>query len=114
LCNTILTNQAFPDQRAKARINIGVAYGSDLEKVKQVLTACALAVPDVLHDPPPETFFTSFGDSAMQMALFFWVDDYVKVFPVTDQINSLLLRRLADNGITIPYPTTSVYLHKDL
>ena len=113
LCNTILTNQAFPDVRAKARIAIGVAYGSDVELVKGLLVATALEIPEVLREPSPEAFFTAFGDSALQMALFFWVDDYTKVFPTTDKINSLLLRRLAENGITIPYPTSSVYLHKE-
>ncbi len=113
LCNTILTNQAFPDVRAKGRINIGVAYGSDVEQVKALLVTTALEVSEVLRDPPPEAYFTAFGDSALQMALFFWVDEYTKVFPITDRINTLLLRRLAEQGITIPYPTTSVYLHKE-
>jgi len=113
LCNTILTNQAFPDVRAKGRINIGVAYGSDVEQVKALLVTTALEVSEVLRDPPPEAYFTAFGDSALQMALFFWVDEYTKVFPITDRINTLLLRRLAEKGITIPYPTTSVYLHKE-
>lgn len=113
LCNTILTNQAFPDVRAKGRINIGVAYGSDITHVKNLLTSTALEIPEVLRDPPPEAYFTAFGDSAQQMALFFWVEEYTGLFPVTDKINSLLIRRLAENGIAIPYPTTSVYLHKE-
>lgn len=113
LCNTILTNQAFPDLRAKARITIGVAYGSDALQVKEIMVATALEVPEVLRDPQPEAFFTLFGDSALQMVLFFWVDDYTRVFPTTDKINILLLRRLAENGIAIPYPTRSVYLHKE-
>ncbi len=113
LCNTILTNQAFPDLRAKARITIGVAYGSDADRVKAILVATALEVPEVLRDPQPEAYFTLFGDSALQMVLFFWVDDYTRVFPTTDRINTLLLRRLAEQGITVPYPTRSVYLHKE-
>jgi len=113
LCNTILTNQAFPDMRSKGRVTIGVAYGSDALQVKEILVATALEVPEVLRDPQPEAFFTQFGDSALQMALFFWVDDYTRVFPTTDKINILLLRRLAENGIAIPYPTRSVYLHKE-
>lgn len=113
LCNTILTNQAFPDLRAKSRITIGVAYGSDVERVKEILLATAREIPEVLADPEPEAYFTAFGESALQMALFFWVEEYTKVFPTTDKINTLLLRRLAENGISIPYPTTAVYLHKE-
>jgi MscS family membrane protein len=113
LCNTILTNQAFPDLRAKARINLGVAYGSDVELVKSLLTATALEVDDVLRDPPPEAYFTSFGDSALQMALFFWVDEYTKVFPTIDRINSLIIRRMGEQGVVIPYPTSTVLIHKE-
>jgi len=113
LCNTILTNQAFPDVRAKGRINIGVAYGSDVDQVKQLLVQAALEVPDVLRDPPPEAFFTSFGESALAMALFFWVDDYTKVFATTDRINTLINNRLGEQGIVIPYPTSIVHIHKE-
>jgi len=113
LCNTIITNQAFPDLRAKGRINIGVAYGSDVNQVKGVLVQAALDVPDVLRDPPPEAFFTSFGDSALIMALFFWVDDYTRVFAATDRINTIIISSLGKEGIVIPYPTSSVHIHKD-
>ncbi len=113
LCNTTVINQAFPDVRTKGRINLGVAYGSDVEQVKSLLVATALEIPTVLREPAPEAYFTSFGDSALQMALFFWVEEYTRVFPVTDTINTLLIRRLAEQGIAIPYPTQTVLLHKE-
>jgi len=113
LCNSILTNQAFPDLRAKGRINIGVAYGSDVDQVKKLLVQAALEVPEVLHDPPPEAFFTSFGDSALIMALFFWVDEYTKIFATTDKINTLINSSLGAEGVVIPYPTSTVHIHKE-
>ena len=113
LCNTTVINLAFPDVRAKGRINVGLAYGSDVEQAKQIMVNSALELTEVLRDPPPEAFFTSFGDSCLNMALFFWVDDYTKVFPVTDKINSLLIRRFAETGVVIPFPTKTVYLHKE-
>ena len=112
LCNTMLTNQAFPDSRVKGRINIGVAYGSDVEKVKALLVATACEVESVLTDPPAEVFFTSFGDSALNMALFFWVEEYSTLFAVTDKINSLILKRFAENSIEIPFPTRTVKMEK--
>jgi small-conductance mechanosensitive channel len=114
LCNNLLTNQAFPDLRAKGRINIGVAYGSDVNQVKQLLVATALEIGDVLTDPPPEAFFTTFGDSALQLSLFFWVADYTRLFPVTDRINTVILTRFSEHGIDIPYPTRAVIMQKDL
>lgn len=112
LCNTILTNQAFPDVRAKGRINLGVAYGSDVERVKAVLVATALEVEAVLRDPVPEAFFVSFGESALSMALFFWVEDYGTLLAVTDRVNTQIIHRFRENNIEIPYPTRTVVMEK--
>lgn len=112
LCNSILTNQAFPNSRAKGRIAIGVAYGSDVDQVKQLLVAIAGEVAEVLTDPAPEAYFASFGDSALNMALFFWVEEYGTLFAVTDKINSLILKRFSEHSIEIPFPTRTVKLHK--
>ena len=112
LCNSILTNQAFPNSRAKGRINVGVAYGSDVDLVKQLLVATAGEVEDVLTDPPPEAYFVSFGDSALIMALFFWVEEYGTLFGVTDKINSLILKRFGEHSIDIPFPTRTVKMDK--
>lgn len=114
LCNTMLINQAFPDARVKGRINIGVAYGSDAERVKELLVATALEVETVLRDPAPEAFFVSFGDCALNMSLFFWVDEIRQMFAVTDRINSLILRRFNENGIEIPFPIRTVIMEKGL
>jgi MscS family membrane protein len=114
LCNTMLINQAFPDARVKGRINIGVAYGSDVDRVKEILVATALDSETVLRDPAPEAFFASFGDSALNMSLFFWVEEYSQLFTVTDTINSMILRRFNEGGIEIPFPIRTVIMEKGL
>lgn len=114
LCNTMLINQAFPDARVKGRINIGVAYGSDVDRVKEILVAAALDIEAVLHDPGPEAFFVTFGDSALNMSLFFWVEEYSRLFSATDKINSLILRRFNESGIEIPFPIRTVIMEKGL
>ena len=110
LCNTTIINIAFPDLRAKGRVNVGVAYGSDPEIIKGLLLEAASEIPEVLPEPAPEAFFVSYGDSALNMALFFWVKDYTEVFKVTDRLNTLIHIRFRENGVVIPYPTRSVRL----
>lgn len=112
LCNTLVINQAFPDQRIKGRIDVGVSYGSDVDRVKELLIATALEVNEVLPEPGPEAFFVSFGDSALNMSLFFWVEDYSRLFAVRDQINTLIVKRFAANGIEIPFPIRTVIMDK--
>lgn len=113
LCNSTLINLAFPDVKAKGRVNVGVGYDSDVEKVKGILVDTALGVPEVLHDPAPEAFFVSFGDSSLSMSLFFWVEDYTRLFAVTDLINEQIINRFREHGITIPYPIRTVLLEKE-
>ena len=113
LCNTILVNLAFPDVRGKGRVNLGVAYGSDVEMVKRLLVEIAREVPEVLAEPAPEAYFVSFGESALNMSLFFWVEEYARVFAVTDKVNSRIIQRFRENNIDIPYPTRTVLMEKE-
>ena len=110
LCNTTVVNQAYPDVRVRGRINVGVAYGSDVERVKRVLLETAREVDGVLDEPGPESYFVSFGESALAMTLFFWVAEYGQLFGVTDQVNSRIIRRFREEGIQIPFPTRTVIM----
>ncbi len=113
LCNSTVLNMAFPDMRSQGRVGVGVGYGSDLAQVKRIMVEVAQEDPDVLKDPPPESFFVSFGDNALQMSLIFWVTDYTKVFQVTDRLNTGIMSRFTRDGITIPYPTRKVVLERE-
>ncbi len=113
LCNSTVINMAFPDIKGKGRVNVGVAHGSDVSVVKSLLVDIALELPDVLRDPPPEAFFITLGDSALNISLFFWVDDYNKVFATTDRLNTMIITRFRAAGIEIPYPTRTVLLEKE-
>lgn len=113
LCNTSLINMAFPDPNCKGKVTVGVCYGSDPERVKNLLVDIASEIPEVLREPRPEAYFVSFGDSSLNMALFFWVNDYTRVFAVTDLINTRICTRFREYGIVIPFPTRTVLLEKD-
>lgn len=113
LCNSTVHNMAFPDRKSQGRIAVGVDYDSDPEKVKKILVEAAQDDPDVLAEPKPESYFTSFGDSSLQMSLLFWVTDYTKVFPVTDRLNAEILSRFARSGVVVPYPTRKVVLERE-
>jgi small-conductance mechanosensitive channel len=112
LCNTMLTNLAFPDSRIRGHITVGIAYGSDVDQVKKLMVAVAGEIEDVLADPAPQAYFISFGESALNMELIFWIEKYSAVIPITDKVNSLLLKRFDEHLIEIPFPTRTVKLHK--
>jgi len=67
-----ITNWSHGDQKVRFRIPVGVAYGSDLEKVKRALLEVAKQHPAVLAAPEPTVFFESFGASALNLELVVW------------------------------------------
>ena len=113
LCNTMVINQAFPDFRVRGRITVGVRYGSDVEQVKRVLIETARETEEVLAEPAPESYFVSFGDHALAMTLFFWVAEYGQLVRVTDQVNSLIIKRFREQGIDIPFPIRTVIVERE-
>jgi small-conductance mechanosensitive channel len=112
LCNTTLINLAFPDSRFRGKVNVGIEYGSDVEMVKKFLVTIAGEIPEILNDPQPQALFLSFGESALNLTLFFWIKDYAEILPVTDGITTLVNRRFRESGIVMPYPTRTVMLGK--
>jgi small-conductance mechanosensitive channel len=113
LCNSTVINLAFPDVRAKGKITIGIDYASDVEKVKALMVATALEIPEVLREPLPEAYFTSFGDSSLNLVLFIWVEDYPKLYGTIDKVNGRILQRFRDEGVVIPFPTRTIISQKD-
>ena len=113
LCNSSVVNLAFPDTCCKVRVNVGIGYGSDVDAAKILLVEIASDQADVEKNPSPEAFFASFGDSSLDLSLFFWVRDHALTVPVTDRINSEINVRFHQYGIRIPFPTRAVILEKD-
>jgi small-conductance mechanosensitive channel len=114
ICNTVIINLAFPDVRGKGKINFGIAFGSDVEMVKELMVTTAMEIPEILVEPKPEAYFVSFGESALNMALFFWAKDYTMLYALTDRLNTLILKRFNEHGIFMPYPTSMIMLSNQI
>lgn len=108
LVNTRLVNHSYPDAKVSGRVEVGIAYGTDVDMAKKTMIEAALSVEAVLKDPEPAVYFTAFGDSALTMLLAFWVDDYSIRFVTQDKINMAINKRFAEVGIEIPFPMRTV------
>ena len=64
-----VTNWTYGDPRVRFRIPVGVAYGSDIDKVRQTLLAAARENPNTLQDPAPSVFLDKFGESSIDFEL---------------------------------------------
>ncbi len=91
-------------------INIGVAYGSDVEKVKQLLIEVANAHPRVLKLKKPDVLFMDFGDNALIFRLLFTINDSFSQLKIKSDLRYEIDKKFRENSITIPFPQRDVHL----
>jgi small-conductance mechanosensitive channel len=109
--NAKITNEAGgPHENYRIRIKVGVAYGSDIEKVHAVLLDVAEKQADVCKTPPPRVRFRSFGESSLDHELLCWVEKPVMKGRVTHLLNTNVFKRFVAEGIEIPFPQQDVHI----
>jgi len=106
-----LTNWTLSDRTRRLELPIGVAYGTDPDRVIALLTETAAAVPGVLAKPAPVALFLSFGDSSLNFELRAWTDHFEEWGLIRSQIAVAVNSRLKSEGIAIPFPQRDVNLH---
>jgi small-conductance mechanosensitive channel len=101
-------NRSFSDPRIRIVIPIGVAYGTDVEKVRDLLFQAAEeehgVSPVVLMNPEPFVNFAGFGDSALNFELLVWIADPNQLVLIKSNLNFRINRIFNDHNIEIPYP----------
>ncbi|MCX7823308.1 MAG: mechanosensitive ion channel [Syntrophobacterales bacterium] len=102
-----VTNWSFKDLRVRSNIDIGVAYGSDIELVRKTLLEIAENHPNVLKSPQPSVLFLNFGDSALIFRLRVWTMVNLKLQVETD-IRFEIYRLFKERKIEIPFPQRDV------
>ncbi len=115
LTNDVVINYAEPDLKMKVRINIGVAYGSDIQKVKTILFRIADEIIKTglcLGDPKPSVFFLEFAESSLNLQMIVWTEKYTMTYEIRDFINCRIQTEFEREGIEIPFPQMDVHMNK--
>ena len=107
-----VTNWTLNDSVTRLVLSVGVAYGSDIDAVRKILSDVLSAHPDVLKTPPPTVFFMAHGDSSLNFELRLFVEAPAKRLPVTHDVNAAVNAELNRHGIEIPFPQRDVYIRK--
>jgi small-conductance mechanosensitive channel len=110
--DTIVNESGGPWVKQRVRVKVGVAYGSDIDRVCEVLLEVAAAHPEIEQDPEPRVRFRTFGQSSLDFELLAWIREPVMRGRVLHAINAAVYKRFAAEGIEIPYPKQDVYLHR--
>jgi small-conductance mechanosensitive channel len=101
-------NHSRPTTNLRIRIAVGVGYGSDTERVKQVLLGVAGAQAGVLKDPPPDVRFEDFADSSLNFALLCWIAHARDDLRIASALRFAIDRAFREAEIEIPYPQRDV------
>ncbi|MBK0378879.1 mechanosensitive ion channel family protein [Mucilaginibacter segetis] len=103
-------NWTLSNNSRRIELIIGVAYGSDIEKVKSVLTGLLSNRDDVMSDPAPLVFVHNLNESSVDFRLLFWAADITTWLLLKSQILSDIYISFAKEGIEIPFPQRDLHL----
>lgn len=100
------------------KVSVGVAYGSDVKKVSDILLECALQHDKVLKSEDDNRYpfvrFVDFGDSALLFEVFFWSNDIFPVENTKSDIRYSIDKRFREQGVTIPFPQRDLHIKSGL
>jgi small-conductance mechanosensitive channel len=96
--------------RRRTTVQIGVAYGTDLDRATQVLVEAVSAVDGVLDSPPPEALVEAFGESSIDFAVRYWHPPSIAaMWRSRSDVAKAIERGLAAADITIPFPQRVIH-----
>ena len=113
--NTVI-NWSIVDRKLRSHVRVGVQYGSDVEKLRQLLEEILANNPDILDDPAPAIVFEDFGDSALVFDAFFWIESASNrtLRGVRSALRFEITRVFQEHGIVIAFPQRDVHVDGSL
>src|SRR6266550_3015643 len=104
-----VTNWTYGDPRVRFRIPVGVAYGSDIGKVREALLATGGESPNTLKDPATSVFLEKFGDNSIDFELVVWSSEMsYRPRRFRSDLNFAIAQKLREAGVEIPSPQRDV------
>jgi small-conductance mechanosensitive channel len=103
-----IVNYTYPDPRYRIQIEIGVGYGQDIEKVRQIIVETVCQVEGVIPEKPVDALYVTMGPSAMIFRVRWWIHSYVDTRRMFDRVNTALQNALDEAGIDMPFDTYAI------
>ena len=106
-----VTNWTYGDPRVRFRIPVGVAYGSDIAKVREALLAAGGENPNTLKDPAPSVFLKKFGDNSIDFELVVWSSEMsARPSRYRSDLNFAIEHKFREAGIELPFPQRDLHI----
>ena len=106
-------NWSHFDSKARFKVSVGVAYGSDTALVKEILLEVANAHPNIVRRPQPLVRFVNFGDSSLDFEILFWSRNLIAIEDVKSDLRFEIDRRFREEKISIPFPQRDIWIKKE-
>ena len=106
----IVNETGGPHELERVRVNVGVAYGSDIDLVRQVLMEIANNSRYLVPAPPPVVRFREFGASSLDFQLMGWIPEPALRGRTIDELNTAIYKKFAENSIEIPFPQRDIWI----
>ena len=105
-----VVNHSTPEASVRVAIRVGVAYGSDVQKVKRLLLEAAATVGPVMSTPAPVVRFDDFGESSLDFTLLVWIPDPAQDLVIASDVRFEIDKRFRENGVQIPFPQRDLHI----
>jgi len=113
LLNSHLINWSMGGSKRRTLLSIGVAYDSNLEKVKEILTQTLDGNPNVIKTPPPSVNYEQFGNSSIDIKVFFWTKHFREATQTKSELIIAINDAFKSADIKIPYPQQDITIYKN-
>jgi MscS family membrane protein len=108
-----IVNVTYPNILTRVVIEVGVAYGTDLKKVKEIMLRAANSHPLISKEIPPDVVLLEFGDSSLNIRLSARTDDYKNAWTMQCELRETIYEEFNKAGIEIPFPQRVIHMKKD-
>ena len=105
-----VTNLSQGDSAMRIRVDVGVAYGSDVALVMRLLSEAMAAQPEVLSTPAPAVFFQDFADSSLHFSVTGWLDDPWDRMGIQSRVRLAIDEGFRAHNVTIPFPQRDLHI----
>ncbi len=107
---SVVVNTAFEQRRSE--YDVGIGYGDDIARARQLILEAVRAVPGVLSEPAPDALVVALAGSSVNIRARWWSrPERGEVLQVQDRALEAIKNRLTANGIDLPFPTQQILLH---
>lgn len=105
-----VVNLTQGDSAMRIRVNVGVAYGSDVDLVMRLLSEAMAEQPEVRSTPQPAVFFQEFADSSLNFSVMGWLDDPWDRMGIQSRVRTAIDAKFRAHGVTIPFPQRDLHI----